>query len=146
MQSGEAGSRRRGEIADYGYSAERVSAKTAGNGWLSNGFNQECRIASPPQGQPNECWPPACFKRRVGVYCLNEWVQGTDVQLSIRVLKIVSSSSDQRSELVTLRKTLEEQLRLIGTLNGRQVAHWWVIRIAVAHHDLGVNLLNTRSE
>ncbi|KAH8999271.1 hypothetical protein EDB92DRAFT_947936 [Lactarius akahatsu] len=36
-----------------------------------------------------------------------------------RVLKMVSSSSDQRSELATLRKTLEEQLQIIDKLNGR---------------------------
>ena len=54
MQSGEAGFRRRRESADYGYFAERVGAKIilrSGTPWLSNGFKQECRIASPPQGQ-----------------------------------------------------------------------------------------------
>ncbi|KAF8259652.1 hypothetical protein EI94DRAFT_1194073 [Lactarius quietus] len=41
------------------------------------------------------------------------------LSLKDEVLKIVSSSSDQRSELATVRKTLEEQLQTIGKLNGR---------------------------
>jgi hypothetical protein len=36
-----------------------------------------------------------------------------------RVLAVLSSSSDQRSELATLRKTLADQLQTIGELNGR---------------------------
>ncbi|KAH9077342.1 hypothetical protein EDB83DRAFT_1699287 [Lactarius deliciosus] len=44
---------------------------------------------------------------------------GPLLSLKDEVLKMVSSSSDQRSELATLRKTLEEQLQIIGKLNGR---------------------------
>lgn len=44
---------------------------------------------------------------------------GPLLSLKDEVLKIVSSSSDQRPEMATLRKTLEEQLQTIGKLNGR---------------------------
>ncbi|KAN0131470.1 hypothetical protein V8E53_010847 [Lactarius tabidus] len=44
---------------------------------------------------------------------------GPLLSLKDEVLKIVSCSNDQRSELATLRRTLEEQLQTIGKLNGR---------------------------
>ncbi|KAI9448195.1 hypothetical protein H4582DRAFT_68361 [Lactarius indigo] len=44
---------------------------------------------------------------------------GPLLSLKDEVLGMISSSSDQRSELATLRKTLEEQLETIGKLNGR---------------------------
>jgi len=50
---------------------------------------------------------------------------GVEVLMPSRILKMVSSSSDQRSELATLRKTLEEQLQKIGELNGRRAAYWY---------------------
>ncbi|KAH9179869.1 hypothetical protein EDB89DRAFT_1900924 [Lactarius sanguifluus] len=75
----------------------------------------------------------------------NKWAQGAEVLMPNRVLEMVSSSRDQRSELATLRKTLEEQLQIIGKLNGRQVAHW----CHILEHEIGMRkqeLANKTSE
>lgn len=46
-------------------------------------------------------------------------LQWPKVLTSGRILTMLSSSSDQRSELDTLRKTSAGQLQIIGELNGR---------------------------
>lgn len=64
---------------------------------------------------------PPCFLSRKSQSLRTQvyWVQQPEVLTSSRILTMLSSSSEQQSELDTLRKTSAVQIETIGELNGK---------------------------
>lgn len=63
--------------------------------------------------------PCSLLRKSQSLHTQLDGLQWLEVLMSGRILTMLSSSSVERSELDTLRKTSAGQLQVIGELNGR---------------------------